>query len=175
MKINVGLSALDNLIAQILEDNVGQTLTASQFTPGAVSVFVEGGNDRNSEITLTAVPGEGYTGSKVFHFTRLALDTGTAVPVTSVEVVALDDQAASLAKVITAMGLVAAEVDASDYTAPVDEDTDGMITLTPKAGSLLYVGAPVIILLTLPVVVEPDMGTTFGTSELNGFEPEAGV
>lgn len=170
MKINTGLTGLENLIAQILADNVGQSLTASQFTAGAPGVIDIGG--RNTSIELTAVPGEGYAGAVTFNYIRLDLNSGVATPVTSVEVLAADDMATALGKVATAMGLVAADIDASAYTAPVDENTDGTITLTPQAGSLLYVGAPVVITLTAAAIADPEMGGTFATTDLNGFEAE---
>ena len=170
MKINASKSALANLIDQILADNVGKSLTEAQFTAGVPAV-VAGTGGRNTEVTLTAVVGQGYTGSVTFAYTRLDLDSGTASPVTSVEVLLADDQAASLAKVIAAKGLVAAEVEGSAYTAPVDDTTPGTITITPKADSVLYVGGPVVIELTVPAA-DPDMGETFATTDLNGFEPE---
>lgn len=172
MKINVSISALENLIAQILADNAGQTLTAAQFTAGAPTVYDIPEDDRNTEITLTAVEGQGYTGSVAFHYTRLDLNSGVAVPVTSVQVASGDDMAASLAKAAAAMGLIAEEIDGSDFTAPVDDQTPGSLTLTPKATSLVYVGAPVTIALTVPAETDPAMGDTFTTTDLNGFEPE---
>lgn len=172
MKINTGVSALQNLIALILADNEGTALTEAQFTAGAPAV-IAGEEGRNTSVTLTAVEGEGYAGSVTFNYTRLDLNSGVAVPVTSVQIAEGDDLAAATAAVVAAMGLVADEVTASDFEAPVGE-TAGSIVITAVAGSLLYTGEPVIIELTVPAPATPDMSETFAVTDLNGFVAETG-
>ena len=170
MQINVAKTAQENLIDLIIDANPGKSLAANQFTAAAPSAITPVGA-LNTSIVLSAVVGQGYgAGDVTFRYTRLPLSSGQAVPVTSVQVAEGDDQAASLAKVIAALGILASEVDASDYAAPADSDTPGMITLTPKATSVLYVGSADVIELTLPAEAEPTLAETFTVTDLNGFE-----
>jgi hypothetical protein len=168
MKINVAKTPLENLVLQIIEDNSGLALTASQVTAGAPSVY--GGSPQNTQVTLTAVEGQGFTGSKLVKYVRLGLDSGKVTPVTTLEVLEADNQAAVQAKVVTALGLVTSELTFSAYTAAA-AGVPGTITITPVAGSLLYVGAAKVLELTLPVA--PDLGDEIVIDELSGFDPEA--
>lgn len=171
MKINLAKTASENLIALILEANAGKSLAANQFTAAVPSVVYPPVGALNTSIVLSAVVGQGYAaGDATFRYTRLGLNSGVqGSPVTTLEVLATDDQAASATKVLAAMGILASEVDVTDYTAPADSSTPGYITLTPKATSLLYVGDEVIIELTV-AASPPTLGETFTVTDLNGFE-----
>lgn len=170
MQINVAKTAQENLIDLIIDANPGKSLAANQFT-AAAPVVIPDDAGRNTTVTLSAVVGQGYgAGDVTFKYTRLPLTSGQATPVTTVTVVEGDDEAASLAKVISALGILASEVDASDYAAPADASTPGMITLTPKATSALYVGDAVVIELDIAGEVEPTLAETFTVTDLNGFE-----
>lgn len=168
MKIDVSKSPLENVVGLVVEVNPGKTLTAAQVTAGAPSVIDTGLGRGNTDLLLTAVVGQGKAGSFTFSYTRLALDKGVAVAPTSVQVVDGDDQAASFAKVITALGLKASDVTSSAYTAPVDTETDGTITVSAVADSLLYVGADLVITLTF---ADPQLDEEFTVKTANGFEP----
>jgi len=171
MKINVAKTAQENLIDLIIDANPGKSLTAAQFT-AANPVVIPDDAGRNTTIVLSAVVGQGYgAGDVTFKYTRLGLAGVNVTPVTSVRVAEGDDQAASLAKVLAAVGILGSEVDASDYAAPTDDTVPGMITLTPKANSALYVGEEVVIELTWAPEVEPTLADTFTTTDLDGFEP----
>jgi hypothetical protein len=171
MKIDVAKTAQENLIALIVAANPGKELAANQFT-AAAPVVIPDDAGRNTTITLSAVVGQGYgAGDATFKYTRLSLAGVNVTPVTSVRVVDGDDEAATLTKVLAATGILASEVDASDYNAPTDDSVPGMITLTPKAGSTLYVGEEVVIELTWAAEAEPTLGETFTVTDLDGFEP----
>lgn len=169
MKVNVAKTASENLIALILDSNAGKSLAANQFTAAAPSAITPVGA-LNTSIVLSAVVGQGYAaGDATFRYTRLPLTSGVqGAPVLTVEVLESDDQAAIIAKVTAAMGILASEVDA-EVVAPVDSNTPGDITLTPKATSVLYVGEAVIIELTV-AANPPTMAETFTVTDLNGFE-----
>lgn len=171
MKINLTKTPLENLVLQIVEDNAGLVLTAAQVTAGVPADF--GGSPQNTQVTLTAVEGQGYTGTKLIKYSRLSMNSGVAVPVTSVEVLDTDNQAAVETKVAAAMGLLKSELTFASYTAPVDVSTPGGINVNPNIASLLYQGNGVAIALTLPVPVDPDLEDEIVIDELSGFDPEA--
>ena len=167
MKINLTKTPLENLVLQIVEDNAGLVLTAAQVTAGAPSVF--GGDPQNTQVTLTAVEGQGFTGTKLVKYVRLDMNSGVAVPVTTLEVLAADNQAAVQTKVAVALGLIETELTFSAYTAAVDDATPGTMGVSPKATSVLYTGAG----KTMTIVLESDLEDEITVTELSGFDPEA--
>jgi hypothetical protein len=171
MKINLTKTPLENLVLQVVEDNVGLVLAATQVTAGLPSVFA--GDPQNTQVTLTAVEGQGFTGSKLVKYVRLGMDSGKAVPVTTLQVLAADNQAAVQTKVAVALGLLESDLAFSAYTAAVDDATPGTITVAPAANSLLYVGASKVVEITVPAVADPDLEAEIVIDELSGFDPEA--
>lgn len=162
MLIDVSKSPLENLVAQVVADNSGLSLTAAQVTAGNPSVFA--GDPQNTQVTLTAVNGQGWTGSKLFKYTRLSLDSGVAVPVTSVVVEEADNQAAVETKVATALGLRKDQITFSAYSAAT-EGAAGSLTLAIVANSLLYVGAN----KTVELTIAPEDLAGITNDELTGF------
>lgn len=167
MQIDVSKSGLENLVAQVVVDNSSMSLTAAQVTAGIPSTFSGGSGSQNTQVTLTAVDGQGYQGSKLVKYTRLGLDSGKAVPVTTLQVLAGDNQAAVQTKVAVALGLREADLTFSAYSAAAD-GVPGSITIAPAANSLLYVGANKVLEITVPDV-DPDLGDEITTDELSGF------
>lgn len=168
MKINVAKTGAENILALVLDANPGLSLTAAQFTLGAPSEFV-GAAGRNTQVTLTAVEGEGKTGSKVIDYTRLNPVTGpnAGQAVTGVEV-ALDATDVQVKAALVALfGAVAADVVVSGLVLPVDADTDGEIVFAAAANSLLYVGQTTVVLKAPVEALDGIEG------QMNGFEPEA--
>jgi len=168
MKINVAQTGAENILALVLDANPGLSLTAAQFTLGNPSVFV-GAGGRNTQVTLTAVEGEGKTGTKTIDYTRLNPVTGpnAAQAVSGVQV-ALDATDVQIkAQLVALFGAVAADVVVSGLVLPVDADTDGEIVFAAAANSLLYVGQTTVV-LKAPV---EDLSGIEG--QMNGFEPEA--
>lgn len=172
MKINAANSAIQNLLALVIDANSGLALTESQFTVGAPSVFV-GTAGRNAQITLTAVPNAGFSGSKTVDYTRLGVLTGTATAAAEATAGIVVGPAATAAEVkallVAQFGLVADQVEVADLVLPVDEDTPGSITLAAVAGSLLYVGNEAVVLTVADADVP--LETAIANDQLNGFEP----
>lgn len=170
MKINVSQSPSANLLAQINADNAGLNLTAGQVTIGVPSVRTPDANPNNTTVVLTAVADQGYSGTKTITYTRLGLDKGVNPAVTSVEVVSSDNESASLAKVVAALGLIASEVTSTNYVAPENENTPGSITLEANVASLVYYGPGLTVELTVPDA-DVSLDAAIATGDLTGFEP----
>jgi hypothetical protein len=168
MQIDISKSPLENLVLQVVEDNAGLVLAATQVTAGAPSAFA--GDPQNTQVTLTAIDGQGFTGSKLVKYVRLGMDSGVAVPVTTLQVLAADNQAAVEAKVAVALGLVEDELVFSAYTAAVDDATPGTITVAAVATSLLYAGAAKTIEITVAAVPDPSLEDEVVIDELTGFD-----
>ncbi|MNE00904.1 hypothetical protein D3C80_933280 [compost metagenome] len=168
MKVNVAKSAIQNILDLVNGANVGQVLTTAQVTVGNPSA-VAGTAGRNTEVTLTAIAD--YTGTQTYAYTRrsIATDAVASTAPAKVDTLVDDTEAEAVAKVVTALGLVAGEFDISAYTAPVDESTDGSVTLTAKATSLLYTGVRVVVLSLQDV----SLATATPVTDLDGFEAEA--
>jgi hypothetical protein len=168
MKIDVTKSAIENLIAQIKSDNPSSTISAAQFTAGVPADVDIGLGRGNTDLIITGVPGAGKSGTKTLSYTRLTVVQGTVAPTTELEVIGNDDEATVVAKLIATMGLVASEVETTNYIAPTDAETDGLITIGGKLGSLLYVTNTFDIVLKLSdISLEDDIPN----GVLGGFEP----
>lgn len=173
MKVNIAISPLANVLAAINAANTASStnITESQVT-AAAPVTAAGTGGRNTTVALTGINGQGIEGSRTFAYIRQSLASG-AVPTTapsSVTVANGDNQAASAAKVATALGLLASEFDTSAYTAPVDIPTPGTITITAKSTSLLYVGSRVVPLNFADTDVA--FATVAPVTDIGGFDPE---
>lgn len=169
MQINAAKSAIQNILDLVVDANPSVVITPAQVTIGAPSV-VSGTAGRNTEVTLTAVGGQGKTGSKTVAYTRLNPVTGpNASQATSGINTAVDATDVQVKSALVALfGLVDAEVEVSALVLPT-EGVPGSITLAAKADSLLYVGETSVKLVTPDV--EEDLGEEIVTSDLDGFEP----
>lgn len=172
-KINIAISAAENLLALVNEANPALNATQSQVTLGVPSVAA-GTAGRNTSITLTAIDNEGFSGTQTFAYTRQALVAGGAIATAKdipVAIASGDTQAQVLTKAATSLGLLESELNFSDFEAPVNEDTAGSATLTAKADSLLYTGSYEVV-LSVPDSDVP-LDDAAPTTDLDGFEPEA--
>ena len=146
-KVNIAISPLANVLAAINAANVASStnITEAQVT-AAAPVVAAGTGGRNTTVDLTGIDGQGIEGTRTFAYTRQSLASGAVASTAPASVVVAngDNQAASVTKVATALGLLASEFDASAYTAPADQLTPGTVTITAKATSLLYVGSRVV-------------------------------
>lgn len=169
MKINPARSALQNILDLVKDANPQLSLNESQFTLSAPAV-VAGTNGRNTEVTLTAVAGQGKTGSKTVAYTRLDPVTGPneGAATTGVEVAGDASAAAIKTQLVALFGVVFEEVDVANLVLPT-EGVDGSIDLVADADSLLYVGTTSVVLKLQ--AEEQDLGTEIAQSDLNGFEP----
>lgn len=146
MKIDITKTALENIVLQVIEDNPGLVLSATQVSASDLAVH---GGPQNTQVTLTAIPGQGFSGTDVVYYDRMGINDGIGPDVTSVEVLVTDNQAAVEAKVAAAMGLRLEELAFSDYTPAVDVNTPGQLGVSPKPTSMLYQGGGVYITITV--------------------------
>jgi hypothetical protein len=146
MKIDISKTPLENIVLQVIEDNPGLSLSATQVTAGDMAVS---NGAQNTQVTLTAIPGQGFSGTDVVFYDRMGINDGVGPDVTSVEVLVTDDQAAVEVKVAAAMGLRLDQLVFSDWTPPVDAGTPGSIGVAPDPTSMLYVGDGVTISITV--------------------------
>jgi len=174
MKVNITLTPLANVLAAINAANTATStnITESQVTAAAPTTAA-GTGGRNTSVVLTGIDGQGIEGSRTFSYTRQSLASGAVASTApaSVLVAEGDNQAASVTKVATALGLLASEFDASAYTAPVDQTTPGTVTITAKTSSLLYVGSRVVPLNFADEDVA--FATVAPVTDADGFDPEA--
>ena len=171
-KVNIALSGPANILALVNAANPTLNATAAQVTIGNPSV-VAGTGGRNTAITLTAVDNQGFSGTQTFAYTRQALASGGAIAAAKdvpVVVAPADDAEAAFTKVVAALGLVATEVTAGAFTAPVNEDTPGSIVVNPIANSLLYTGSYTAV-LDVPDADVP-LSEAASTTDLSGFDAE---
>jgi hypothetical protein len=146
MKIDITKTPLENIVLQVIEDNPGLTLSATQVTASDMAVS---NGAQNTQVTLTAIPGQGFSGTDVVFYDRMGINDGIGPDVTSVEVLITDDQTAVEVKVAAAMGLRLDQLVFSDWTPPVDAGTPGSIGVAPDPTSMLYVGDGVTISITV--------------------------
>jgi hypothetical protein len=146
MHIDITKTPLENIVLQVIEDNPGLTLSADQVTASGLAVS---GGVRNTQITLTAIEGHGFSGDDVIFYDRMGINDGVGPDVTSVEVLVTDDQAAVEVKVAAAMGLRLDQLVFSEWTPPIDAGTPGSIGVSPKPTSMLYQGGGVFITITV--------------------------
>lgn len=172
MKVNAANTAIQNLVALVVDANPGLTLAPAQVTVGAPSVFA-GTAGRNTQVTLTAVANAGFSGTKTIDYTRLGVLTGTATAAAEaaagivVDVDATDVEVKAL--LVAQFGLVADQVEVEDLVLPVNESTPGSITLAAVADSLLYVGNEVVVLTVADADVP--LGDAVTNDQMDGFEP----
>lgn len=167
MHIDISKSALENLILQMVVDNGVLDIAPEQLTVGVPAVYIDPTESRNTTVTLTAVPDHGWTGFKQIYYTRLDLDSGTELPVTQVQITGNNTQASVKTRVAMAMGLVGDELDVLEFTKPL-VSAPGLITLQPVENSLLYIGGPRTIVVTLQELSLPE---AIQVVDLSGFSP----
>lgn len=169
MRVNHELSAAENLLALVVDGNVGQTLQANQVTIGGVTEYTEGGAEVNSQVTLSAVQDAGFSGQQTFFFRRLQLSGNEATTAsTTFTVEAGDDEQSLLAKLATHLKLIESEITVANFVAPVNENNDGSIDVLANVGSLVYLGQ---VAITLKIAdADVPMDQAFANQTLNGFE-----
>lgn len=173
MRINYELSPAENVLALLTEANPGLSINSNQVTLGMPAASDAGEDDRNTAVTLTAVDGEGFSGSHSYYYKRLELatDAGAAAPDTSVDTTAATTEQQAIDIVLAELGLSAADVEASAYTAPVDDATPGSITLTAMSNSYYYIGSRVVVLTSTVENTDP-LADAAPNQQLNGFDAE---
>ena len=170
MQINTSKTAIQNILDLVNGKNAGLNLTEAQVSVGVPSVFSEAENPRNSQVTLTALGGSGYTGTKTIKYTRLGVGQGVAVLPSQVYVVGAETEAEIKTAVATALNLVESEIEISALTLPVDSSTPGQVSVAPKVDSLLYVGASLDVVLA---IAPEDLEAAIANDQMDGFDPVA--
>lgn len=170
MQINTSKTAIQNILDLVNGKNAGLNLTEAQVSVGVPSVFSEAENPRNSQVTLTALGGSGYTGTKTIKYTRLGVGQGVAVLPSQVYVVGAETEAEIKTAVATALNLVESEIEISALTLPVDSSTPGQVSVAPKVDSLLYVGASLDVVLA---IAPEDLESAIANDQMDGFDPAA--
>lgn len=172
-KVNLAISAAENVLALVNAANPSLNATLSQVTLGNPSTAA-GTGGRNTSITFTAIADQGFSGSQTFSYTRQALAAGQAIATAKdlpVTIAQGDSDAQILTKAATALGLLESQIQIGNVVQPTDESTPGSADITPIANSLLYTGSYEVI-LALPDADVP-LNEAASTTDLDGFEPEA--
>ena len=170
MQINLAKSAVENVLALVNAAN-SSVLSPAEVTLGAPVVWVDplGVNTRNTQVTLTAVVGSGYTGTVDVRLTRLTLEAVRGATVLDYTLLGSDTLVAIKAYVVAALGVVADQVELSVTEVPVvpNGQTSVTIQIQALATSLLYTGA-----CDVTVFPEGDdeLNTIVTDPELPGFE-----
>lgn len=168
MQIDIQKSALDNVIDLINITN-GTSLTDAIVEIGTPSEWVdpEGLNTRNTELSVSAKAGSGYTGSVPVRFTRLDLTGFPSAGTLEYTLTGTDTVGDILSAVATQLGVLEEAVELDITEVPVvAEGATVTINILATVGSLLYVGQA-------PVTVFPnttDLNDEVTQSDLDGFD-----
>jgi len=172
MKVNIALTAAANLLAALNGDNVGLGASAANVTFGAPAV-VAGAGGRNTEVVITAIADQGFSGTQVISYTRQALSAGAAIATLKAVPFGIapgDTNAQILTKAAAALGLIEDELTIADVVQPVDENTPGSANIVAKVTSLLYTGT-FAAELTVPDADVP-LNEAITNSDLTSFDAE---
>lgn len=175
-KIDASKSALDNLLVLVNAANVGQTISDTQVTAAAATAKTDTGDGRNTSVVLTAVGGQGYTGSQTVNYTRRALNDSVTSPDFAASETIGATAAAIIAAVAATNGLVASELHLEDPAAPGTPVTGAInnspatLNLVSAAGSLLYVDASTQAITFTWSAPTVDLATAIATVDLVGFD-----
>jgi len=133
-------TAAANLIALL---NTASTFafTGSEYTIGAPSAQTpaDGQENTNSQVTLTAVDGSGFTGTKTIRYRRLALGATKPGAKTNYNITGADTLATIKSAIAVEHNLVESDFDLAG-TIPAQGAGPATFTLTAVADSVLYTG-----------------------------------
>lgn len=178
LQIDKTKSALDNLLAIVNSGN-SLSITNAQVTAGAPSVKTDTGDGRNTNVTLTAVAGQGFTGSVTVAYTRRGLNDSVASPVDSLTTATGTDAASIVSTLANQLGLVATELHLEDpanagvaLSGPVTGN-QANLNLVASTSSLLYTsGATQSIAMTWTAEA---LSTAVSNTNLPGFANASGT
>jgi hypothetical protein len=139
MQINPSLSALQNLLNLVDVSNTGGPTSVTQVTAGAPSAATsETDTDVNTQVTLTAIAGQGFTGSVTIEYGRLSVAAEAASPSGSITVYNYQTDAQVLAAIENYLGFIPGEVTlAASPTRPGTYPGTGTAEIQ-ASGSLVY-------------------------------------
>lgn len=129
-----------NLIALL---NTGSTyaFTGTEYTIGAPSAQtpVDGSENTNSQVTLTAVDGSGFTGTKTVRYRRLAMGATKPGAAVTYTITGADTLATVKTAIAVENNLIESDFDITG-TLPVQGAADQPFAVTAGANSVLYFG-----------------------------------
>lgn len=176
MQINASLSALDNLLALINAANTAQTITDAQITAGTPAAQAADGEGRNTNVLVSAVAGQGYSGTQTVTYTRRALNDSVVTPNFALTETIGANASDIVAALATANGLVASELELQDpangnaVVTGAISNSPATLNLVSITGSLLYIDASsqaVTFTWQEPTVA---LATAIATTALSGFD-----
>jgi hypothetical protein len=145
-QINNSQTAEQNFVG-LINTGTQLTFTGAEFTRGTPSVYTpESPDTSNTEITLTAVSGSGFTGTKTIRYRRLELGHTKTAAATEFSVLAEDDRASMKQKIATEHNLILSEFDLVG-TIPAPGDDDSECTIEAVTNSIIYFGTYSVTLL----------------------------
>lgn len=175
-KIDSTKSAILNVLALVSAANSAVAITPAQVTAGVPAAQTADGQGRNTTLALTAVEGQGYTGTQTYTYARRGLNDSVLAPVDSTTQIIGVTAEALVTALAAQLGLVESEVHLEDPAA-VGTPLTGAISNSPAAlnlvsaaGSLLYVDGStqsIAITWTAPQV---DLATATPVTALSGFD-----
>jgi hypothetical protein len=175
-KIDASKSAIDNLLALVNAANTGQTITNAQVTAGTPAAQTADGQGRNTNVQLTAVAGQGYTGNVTVTYARRGLNDSVLSPNFNSERTVGDTASAIIAAIAATNGLVASELHLEDPGTPGTPVTGAInnspahLNLVSANGSLLYIdGSSQSITFTWDAQ-QVALSTAVATTALAGFD-----
>src|SRR6185312_171149 len=171
-KIDSTKSAIDNVLVLVNAAN-STSIVNTQVTAGTPTAQTADGQGRNTQLTLTAVGGQGFTGSQNYTYVRRGLNDSVLSPVDSYTAAHGIDATALLDALCTQLGLVNTDVHLED-PANAGVALSGSITadqatldLVANANSLLYVDASS---QAITMTWTHDLAAATPTTALTGFD-----
>lgn len=171
-KIDSTKSAIDNVLVLVNAANT-TSITSAQVTAGVPAAQTADGQGRNTSLTLTAVAGQGFTGSQTYTYVRRGLNDSVLSPVDSYTAAHGVDAATLLNALCVQLGLVNTDVHLED-PANAGVALSGSITgdqatldLVANANSLLYVDASS---QAITMTWTHDLAASTPTTALSGFD-----
>lgn len=133
-------TAAANLIG-LLNTGSTYTFTGTEYTIGAPSAQtpVDGSENTNSQVTLTAVDGSGFTGTKTVRYRRLAMGATKPGAKTAYNVTGADTLATIKTAIAVEHNLIETDFDITGVI-PAQGAGPATFAVTASANSVLYFG-----------------------------------
>lgn len=186
IKINHLTSAFDNLATLVTANQTEQLphdLHEDNIEFSTPAEF-QGEGINNTEVTITALLDQGYSGSVTVNYYRPTLDEVKTTPEDQIEVNTLiydeDDaegtreayEAHVLTQIANALELNVEEIEfvsPGSVPVPFSENTPETVDVRPVATSLIYSGAAITVTFTA-IDTDVDLESVILVTELSGFE-----
>lgn len=145
-QIDNTLSRQENMLA-LVNTVTTYELTGDEFEFGNPTTYVPSGEDTsNTQVTLTSVPGEGFTGDITLYYRRLEIGNTKTAAATEFQMEIDDDVDSVKEKIALEHNLVVSEIDLVGDL-PTPGGSNEVVTIEAITNSLLYYGSQSITLL----------------------------